>query len=70
MEFKIRNWSIKFKESGTSGWLVYEGKVIPRWGCGMSFIIDKYSVRYDYPEVVPEYVKEKLEAIREKIFYS
>ena len=68
MEKKIRNWRIKFKKSGTAGWLVYEGKTIPNWGVGMSFILDKYSVRYDYPKVVPKYVQEKLEAIREKIY--
>lgn len=67
MEMKIKNWCIKFKKSGISGWLIYEGKV-PKWGCGIGFIIDKYSVRYDYPEVVPKYVQEKLEAIREKIY--
>ena len=68
MNKKIRNWYIKFNKSGTSGWILYEGKVIPSWGVGMSFIIDKYSVRYDYPEVVPKYVQEKLEAIRENIY--
>ena len=66
MEIKIRNWCIKYKESDKSvisGLLVYEGKIIPRWGCGMRFIIDEHSVRYDYPEVVPGYVKAKLEAL-------
>ena len=65
---KIRNWRIQFNKSGISGCLFYDGKVLPRWGCGMTFIIDEHSVRYDYPEVVPEYVKEKLEAIRENIY--
>ena len=68
MEKKIRNWRIKFKKSGTSGWLVYEGKTIPNWGVGMGFILDKYSVRYDYPEVVPKYVQDRLESLRERIF--
>ena len=70
MEIKIRNWCIKYdkyKESDKSvisGLLVYEGKIIPRWGCGMSFIAEKYGVRYDYPEVVPAYVKDRLESLR------
>lgn len=68
MEMKIRNWRIEFRKSGISGWLTYEGKVIPNWGCSMSFILDEYSARYDYPEVVPKYVKEKLEAIRKNIY--
>ena len=68
MEKKIRNWRIKFNKSGTSGWLIYEGKLLPNWGCGMSFIIDKYSVRYDYPEVVPAYIDDRLESLRERIF--
>ena len=69
-EIKVRNWRIEFYESkgssATAGLLMYDGKIIPRWGCGMSFIIDVYSVRYDYPEVVPAYVKDKLEALRER----
>ena len=65
---KIRNWRIKFNKSGHAGWLFYEGKVTPNWGCGMSFILDNYSVRYDYPEVVPGYVKDRLESLRERIY--
>ena len=71
-EIKIRNWRIQFDESKNSsalaGLLMYDGKIIPRWGCGMCFIIDKYSARYDYPEVVPAYVKDKLEAMRERLY--
>ena len=74
MEVKVRNWCIKFDESKGNksmaivGLLIYEGKIIPRWGCGMRFIIDVHSVRYDYPEVVPAYVKDKLEALRERMY--
>ena len=73
-EIKIKNWGIKFDESkeanksAIAGLLVYEGRTIPRWGCGMRFIIDNHSVRYDYPEVVPAYVKNKLEAMRERMY--
>ena len=66
-EIKIRNWRIQFDEptkAAIAGLLMYDGKVIPRWGCGMRFIIDKNSIRYDWPEVVPEYVKKKLESYR------
>lgn len=70
METKVRNWRIQFDESKESsaigGLLMYDGKIIPRWGCGMRFIIDVHSVRYDYPEVVPAYVKDRLEALRER----
>ena len=66
---QIRNWRIKFK-SAYSGWLFYEGKVIPNWGCGMGFVLDEYSVRYDYPEVVPGYVKDRLESLRERIYMT
>ena len=48
MEKKIKNWRIKFDKVNNgyvSGWLLYEGKTIPNWGVGMSFILDKYSVR-------------------------
>ena len=74
MEVKVRNWCIKFDESkgnnssAIAGLLMYEGKIIPSWGCGMRFIIDVHSVRYDYPEVIPAYVKNKLEALRERTF--
>ena len=67
-EIRIKNWRIQFtvdaKLSAISGLLCYDGKIIPRWGCGMCFIADKFGVRYDKPEVVPEYVKNKLEALR------
>ena len=71
MEKKIRNWRIKFNKFNNgyvSGWLLYEGKTIPNWGCGMSFILDEYSVRYDYPGVVPAYIDDRLEALREHIY--
>lgn len=68
MEMKYKNWRIIFKKSGTSGWLVFDGKKLLRWGGSTGFIIDKYSVRYDYPEVVPMYLQDKLEALRERIF--
>ena len=68
MEVKVRNWRIKFNKSGISGWLLYEGKVMPNWGCGMGFILDEHSVRYDYPEVVPAYIKDRLESLREHIY--
>ena len=68
---KVRNWRIQFdakenESSAIGGLLMYDGKSIPRWGCGMRFIIDVHSVRYDYPEVVPAYVKDRLEALRER----
>ena len=73
MEIKVRNWRIQFddaKEADNSpaigGLLMYDGKYIPRWGCGMRFIIDVQNVRYDMPEVVPAYVKDRLEALRER----
>ena len=73
-DIRIRNWRIMFdgefdgkaNKAAIAGLLVYEGKIIPAWGCGMRFIADKYGVRYDTPEVVPEYVKNKLEALRER----
>ena len=73
METKVRNWRIQFnskedKSSAIAGWLLYEGKIIPRWGCGMRFIIDVHSVRYDYPEVVPAYIKDRLEYLRERMY--
>ena len=72
VEIKIRNWRIQFDEaknsSAIAGLLMYEGKIIPRWGCGMRFIIDKNSTRYDYPEVVPAYIKNRLEAMRERLY--
>ena len=74
MKTKVRNWGIKFDESkgnnpaAIAGLLMYEGKIIPKWGCGMRFIIDVHSVRYDYPEVVPAYVKDRLEALRERMY--
>jgi hypothetical protein len=75
MEVKVRNWRIQFDKSPkeltkvtVAGLLIYEGKIIPRWGCGMRFIIDDNSVRYDYPEVVPSYVKDKLDVLRERIY--
>ena len=74
METKVRNWRIQFDESkdnnpaAIAGLLLYEGKIIPRWGCGMRFIIDVHSVRYDYPEAVPAYVKDRLEALRERMY--
>ena len=74
METKVRNWCIKFDESkdnnstAIAGLLMYEGKIIPRWGCGMRFIIDVHSVRYDYPEVVPAYIKDRLESLRERMY--
>ena len=68
MEKKIRNWRIQFNKSGISGWLIYEGKNTPNWGRAMSFIMDKYSVRYDYPEGVPAYIDNKLEFLREHIY--
>lgn len=75
MEIKVRNWAIKFdknpekgSKSAVAGLLMYEGKSIPRWGCGMRFIIDENSIRYDYPEVVPEYVKDRLESLRERLY--
>ena len=67
MEIKVRNWCIKFDESGVSGRLLYEGKIIPRWGCVMSFQFGKYSVYYAYPKAVPAYIKNKLEALRERM---
>ena len=70
METKVRNWRIKFDESKDSaaiaGFLMYEGKLIPSWGCGMNFIIDKNSIRYDWPEAVPAYVKNRLESLRKR----
>ena len=71
MEIKVRNWRIQFdakenESSAIGGLLMYDGKYIPSWGCGMRFIIDVHSVRYDYPEVVPAYVKDRLEALRER----
>ena len=70
MEIKLRNWRIQFHESkeAIAGLLIYDGKIIPRWGCGMRFIIDKNSTRYDWPEVVPAYVKNRLESLRERKF--
>lgn len=56
---KVRNWIIEYT-SPISGWLTYDGKVIPRWGCGMRFHTDEFGFRCDYPEVVPEYVRQKL----------
>ena len=72
MEIKIRTWRILLDKevdgsSAIGGLLMYDGKIIPRWGCGMNFIIDNHSVRYDYPEVVPAYVKNRLEALRERL---
>lgn len=58
-KIKVRNWIIEFT-SPTAGWLVYDGKTIPRWGCGMRFHNDEFGFRCDYPEVVPGYVREKL----------
>ena len=71
MEIKVRNWRIQFDakeddKAAIGGLLMYDGKHIPSWGCGMRFIIDVHSVRYDYPEVVPAYVKDRLEALRER----
>lgn len=75
MEVKVKNWCIKFDESpekmtksAIAGLLMYDGKIIPKWGCGMRFIIDDHSVRYDYPEVVPAYIQNRLEALRERLF--
>ena len=69
-EIRIRNWRIMFDgeadKSAIAGLLAYDGKIIPAWGAGMRFIADKYGVRYDKPEVVPAYVKNKLEALRER----
>ena len=63
---KVRNWIIEFT-SPTAGWLVYDGKTIPSWGCGMLFIVDEFGFRCDYPEAVPKYVREKLASVIEKI---
>lgn len=69
MEIKVRNWRIQadMDTEAIAGLLMYDGKIIPTWGCGMRFIADKNSTRYDYPEVVPAYVKDRLESIREKM---
>lgn len=61
-EIKVRNWIIEFT-SPIAGWLVYDGKTIPSWGCGMGFINDEFGFRCDYPEAVPMYVKKKLASI-------
>ena len=61
-KIKVRNWTIEFK-SNCSGWLVYDGKTIPSWGCGMLFIVDEFGFRCDYPEAVPKYVKERLKRL-------
>ena len=70
MEIRIKNWRITFEEaddlSAIAGILYYDGKIIPAWGAGMRFIADKWGVRYDTPEVVPAYVKERLEALRKR----
>ena len=68
MEVKVRNWCIKFDESGVTGWLLYEGKIIPKWGYGMSFQLGRYSVYYAYPKAVPAYIKDRLEALRERMY--
>ena len=67
-EIRIRNWRITFDadKSAIAGILYYDGKIIPAWGAGMRFIADKWGVRYDTPEVVPAYVKERLEALRKR----
>ena len=70
-EIKVRNWMIQVEDKKSSvigGWLVYEGKSIPSWGGGMRFIIDNNSIRYDWPEVVPAYVKNRLESLKKRAF--
>ena len=68
MKIKVRNWCIKFDESGVSGCLLYEGKSIPKWGYVMSFQFGKYSVYYAYPTDVPAYIKDRLESLRERTY--
>ena len=69
-EIKVRNWRIlldaQADKSAIAGLLMYDGVHIPDWGCGMNFIIDK-TVRYEYPEAVPKYVKARLEALRKHL---
>lgn len=59
---EVKNWVIEFT-SPTAGLLIYNGKTIPNWGCGMRFNNDEFGFRCDYPEVVPKYVREKLEKL-------
>ena len=56
-------WMEPVDKSNCSGWLVYDGKIIPSWGCGMSFIVDEFGFRCDYPEAVPKYVRERLKKL-------
>lgn len=67
-ECKVRNCRIQFDDSDVSGRLIYEGKAIPKCGYVMSFTLGRYSVYYAYPKVVPAYVKDRLESLRERIF--
>lgn len=65
-----RNYQISFHvaewqgEKYLAGYIDYIGKMAFR--SGNQFIYDCISCRYDFPEIVPSYIKEKLSVLYRK----
>lgn len=61
ISFHVAEWK---EEKYLAGYIDYIGKMAFR--SGNQFIYDNISCRYDFPEIVPSYIKEKLFALYRK----